>query len=172
MSLPLFLIKVIDKRKLLLLFSILFSLSCYSQVKIFSGFIGKEPIQLITYSFSDGDTRAIYCYERYDTPIIINGKNQANNLILTEQNEKGEAKLEFENFNSKSNKIKGKWISPDKRKVYNIRLTKLKEFDPFDESTFEKIELLQTESTPDNYFKLLLSKSEANFVDVIGVRIY
>lgn len=167
-----FLASTLHNRNLLLLFSILFSHDYNSQVTIFGGFIGKEPIQLITYNFSDGDTRAIYCYDRYDTPIIVNGKNQANKLILIEQNEKGESKLEFENFNSKSIKIKGKWISHDKRKVYTIRLTKLKEFDPFDESTFEKLELLQTESTPDNYFKLLLSKSEANYVDVIGVRIY
>ena len=159
-------------RQILATLLILSSISSFSQVRIFSGHIDKYPIQLVTYSYSDGHTRAIYTYDKHDTPIIINGSQINDSLVLVEQNEKGDAKLEFINFNPENKEIKGKWISQDKQTIYDIKLIKLHEFDSYDKTAFEKLELMQPVSTKDNYFNLLISKKEGDDIRVIGVRVY
>ena len=164
--------KALHMRKILTILLISSSVLSYSQVRIFSGNINKNPIQLVTYSYSNGDTRAIYAFDKHDIPIIINGRQKNDSLVLVEKNEKGEAKLEFIKFNPENKEMKGKWISQDKQTVFNIKLTKLHEFDSYDKNAFEKIELMQPESTKDNYFKLLISKDEGDNIQVIGVRIY
>ena len=65
-----------------ILFTILFvsSLTGFSQVRMYTGFLGKQPIQLVTYSYSDGDTRALYVYDKHDTPIIIKWPHRGDTL--------------------------------------------------------------------------------------------
>ncbi len=155
----------------LLIFS---SALCFGQVRIFSGHIDKYPIQLVTYSFSDGDTRATYAYNKHDTPIIINGKKKNESLVLFEKNEKGEvsATLEFQKFQPVNNQIEGRWISQDKQRAFNIKLSELYAFDSYDETTFDKLEFMQPASTEDHYFKLLISKEKEEDIRVVGVRVY
>lgn len=88
------------------------SLVSKSQVS-YSGFIDKYPILLVTYIYSDGEVKAIYAYDKYDSPILINGTCKGHKLKLHERNDKNEitATLNFENFDrfnstSKSNKNK------------------------------------------------------------------
>ncbi|MGG7035886.1 MAG: XAC2610-related protein [Flavobacterium sp.] len=161
-------------RQILMTLLILSYILSFSQVRIFSGHIDKYPIQLVTYSYSDGDTRAIYAYDKHDTPIIIDGRQKSDSLILFEKNDKGEiaAILKFQKFNPKNKEIYGKWISQSNQTIFDIKLTKLHEFDSYDKIAFEKIEFMQPESTKDNYFKLLISKNEGDNIQVIGVRIY
>lgn len=151
---------------------IISSIQSFSQIRIYSGYVDKYPIHLVTYSYSDGDTRAIYSYDKHDTPIIINGRQKNDSLVLFEKNEKGEAKLEFAGFNPENKEILGRWISQDKLIIFDIKLTKLHEFDSYDRTAFEKLELMQPESTKDNYFKLLISKKEGEDIRVVGVRVY
>lgn len=153
---------------------VLISFASISQVRMFSGTIGKYPIHLVTYSYSDGDTRAIYAYDKHDTPISINGRLSNNTLTLDELDGSGAAvaTLELYGIGLSQRTFKGKWISQDRKVVYDILLTKEHEFDSYDESTFDSLEFMQSESTSDFYFKLVLSKSADDDVRVTGVRVY
>ena len=159
-------------KQIITILLIINSIQSFSQIRIYSGYVDKYPIHLVTYSYSDGDTRAIYSYDKHDTPIIINGRQKNDSLVLFEKNEKGEAKLEFAGFNPENKEILGRWISQDKLIIFDIKLTKLHEFDSYDRTAFEKLELMQPESTKDNYFKLLISKKEGEDIRVVGVRVY
>ncbi len=149
-------------------------LHSFGQVRIYSGHIDKYPIRLVTYSYSDGDTRAIYAYDRHDTPIIINGRQDGDSLMLYEINERREVTgtLVFQPYNPEQKTTRGKWVSHEKPTVLNIQLTKLHEFDHYDNSAFEMLELMQPESTTAHYFKLLVSKEAGEGIAVTGVRIY
>jgi hypothetical protein len=159
-------------RQILTTLLILSSIPSFSQVRIFSGYINKYPIQLVTYSYSDGNTRAIYSYDKHDTPIIINGRQKDDSLILIEYNEKGGATLEFPKFKTLNKEITGKWISQNKQTIHDIKLTKINEFDSYDSTSFDTLELMQPFSVNKQYFKLLITKKEGEDIRVIGVRIY
>ena len=159
-------------KQIITILLIISSIQSFSQIRIYSGYVDKYPIHLVTYSYSDGNTRAIYSYDKHDTPIVINGRQKNDSLVLFEKNEKGEAKLEFAGFNPENKEILGRWISQDKLIIFDIKLTKLHEFDSYDRTAFEKLELMQPESTKDNYFKLLISKKEGEDIRVVGVRVY
>jgi hypothetical protein len=145
------------------------SVLCFSQVRIFSGYIGKYPIQLVTFSYSDGDTRAIYAYDKHDTPIIIDGRQKNDSLILFENEI---AVLEFPNFNITNKEIHGVWRNQSNQTILNIKLTKLHEFHSYDDTEFDQVEFMQPASTSENYFKLLISKQKGEDIRVVGVRIY
>lgn len=153
---------------------ILMSISSYSQVRIFSGHLGKYPIQLVTYSYSDGDTRATYAYDKYDTPIVVNGRQHKDSLVLFENNEKGQpiARFEFHNHSSLSNQLTGKWLNLLTQKTLEVQLNKLHEFDYYDKTEFEQLELMQPASTKEHYFRLLVSKTKGESMFITGVRIY
>jgi len=159
-------------RQILTSLLILSSIPSFSQVRIFSGYIDKYPIQLVTFSYSDGDTRAIYSYDKHDSPMIINGRQKNDSLILIENNEKGGATLEFPEFKTIVKEIRGKWISQNRETTYDIKLTKINEFDTYDSTSFDTLELMQPYSINKHYFKLLITKKEGEDIRVIGVRIY
>ena len=115
-------------KQILTILLILSFIPTFSQVRMFSGYINKYPIQLVTFSYSDGVTRAIYSYDKHDTPIIVNGRQKNDSLILIEYNDKGGATLEFPEFKAINKEITGKWISQNKQTIYDIKLTKIKEF--------------------------------------------
>jgi hypothetical protein len=156
------------KLTLLLLLS-LFSFSVGAQTS-YSGSIGPYPIQLVTYLYSDGDARALYAYDKFDTPIRINGKKVGSRLELYERNEQNvvTATLRFENFNPKSSTISGTWVNKDGSKKLNITLNK--QFDAEGATDFNQKELLQAEATQTQYFKLLITKSQGD-VRVTGVKV-
>jgi hypothetical protein len=147
------------------------TLTCQSQIT-YSGFIDKYPIQLVTHIYSDGDARAIYAYDKFDTPILIPGKQNGNRLELHEKddNDKIEARLIFKNFSQRSDKILGEWINADSTKRLKITLTKKFDFENNDNTVWTNREMLQQESTPVHYFKLLIS-NEGNDARVTGVKI-
>ena len=148
---------------------VLCSLTGISQVS-YSGFIGKYPIQLVTYIYSDGDARAIYAYDKFDTPIIINGRKEGKNLKLFERdsNDHISASLKFENYDGKNADLTGIWISRDSTKKYPIRLKKV--FDAESDADFHDKEILQSTSLDRYYFKLLISKTNGN-ARVTGVKV-
>lgn len=159
-------------RVILITLLILSSTAGFSQVRIFKGYIDKYPIQLVTYSYSDGVTRAIYSYDKHDSPIIINGRQKNDSVILIEYNDKGGATLEFSEFKTANKEITGKWISQNKQTIYDIKLTKINEFDSYDSTSFDTLEFLQPYSIDKHYFKLLISKIKREEIRVIGIRIY
>jgi hypothetical protein len=140
----------------------------------YKGRIDKYPIQLVTHIYSDGDARAIYSYDKFDTPIIINGAKSNDKLILYEKDAKGvvQAKLVFREFNDTSNNVIGEWINADSTRRLKIALTKQFEIDNYDETVWADRELLQSASTDKHYFNLLISKDEpGNEARVTGVKI-
>jgi hypothetical protein len=140
----------------------------------YKGRIDKYPIQLVTHIYSDGDARAVYSYDKFDTPIIINGTKSNDKLILYEKDAKGaiQAKLIFREFNNTSNNVIGEWINADSTRRLKITLTKQFEIDNYDETVWADRELLQPASTDEHYFNLLISKDEpGNEARVTGVKI-
>lgn len=161
--------------KILLLTILTFATLSVQAQTCYKGFIDKYPVQLVTDIYSDEDVRAIYAYDKHDTPIIINGRQKAGRLELLEKNEKGQiqARLVFENFNNASNKISGQWINADSSKRLQITLTKQFEISYEDKTTWSNREIIQCTSTDKHYFKLLISKeSEDDNASVTGVKIF
>lgn len=159
-----------------LLTSILITLSTlgYNQTRTYKGFIDKYPIHLTTYSYSDGETKAIYIYDKFDTPIVIDGNLSNDTLTLLEKdkNEKTTAQLQFAGIDFTNNQLEGEWINLTNQSKFKIKLIKTLEFDSYDDTQFNNIEFMQSESTSKHYFKLLISKDKGKHIDVTGVRIY
>ena len=148
------------------------SISTYSQIH-YTGTLGKFPISLI-YDSSE----SIYVYENHDTPIILKNNIKNNVLTLIENND---ASFVFQDFShGTKNSLNGIWKNLKTKKEFNVVLTKV--FDFNQNNPYEKIELLQSASLENKYFKLLISNQEQSirsikgevvyFPSVVGVRIY
>jgi hypothetical protein len=148
------------------------NISTYSQI-LYTGKLDKFPISLIY----DG-SESIYVYENHDTPIILTKNIQNNALTLIENND---GNFVFQNF-SHGNKssLNGIWKNLKTKKEFNVVLTKVFNFNQ--NNPYKKMELLQSASLENTYFKLLISNQKQNFrslkgeivyfPDVVGVRIY
>src|SRR5690606_32193348 len=73
---------------------------------------------------------------------------------------------------SENEEINGRWFKETISKSMKIRLNKLHEFNSYDHTVFNNLEILQPESTNEHYFKLLISKDLDEAIEVKGVRIY
>ena len=130
---------------------------------VYTGFVGKYPIELITQErYSDGLVRAIYTYTKFDTPISIDGELKGSVLNLYEKNNNGEvtATLVFEKFSKDSEILNGKWRNEETAQQSNIQLRKV-----------PGKELTQRESLKNYYFKAQLLETGDNIFGPIKVRI-
>ena len=158
-----------------LLFLFLFLLNNLSAQTSYSGFIDKYPIELVTYSYSDGVVRAFYVYTNYDTPIKSNGHFKNNILTLEEINIAGKttATLIFNNYKAESDNLEGIWKDIKTNKELKIILTKTTDIDYGDSIEWPDKELLQCASMKDKYFKIVISKTKEDFFGrVTGVKIF
>jgi hypothetical protein len=158
----------------LLLLLILASITVKSQSS-YSGNLGKHPIQLIMYDNSNGDYLAYYVYDKFDTPITINGnlKNGELNLFEKDSAENNFATLTFNDFNENNKTIEGKWVSADKSKNYQISLNKDFDIDSGDNVEWKSKELIQSNSTKEHYFKTIITKEKENYyARITGVKIF
>lgn len=156
------------------LIAILYSIFGISQTS-YSGYLGKSPITLVTYNYGDGDVRAYYVYDKFDTPIIINGKLSNENLVLFEYNNSGDisATLNFSDFKQSDDFIIGKWMNKDKTKIYKITLNKDFDINYGENVEWKNKELIQSKSTENHYFKTIIAKDKGDFyARIIGVKIY
>lgn len=159
--------------KLLALFLLTVVVTKIQAQSSYAGYIDKYPIQLVTQIYSDGDARAVYAYDKFDTPIIIDGRQNGQRLQFFEKDSRGntQAKFVFKSFSQTSNKIVGEWINADSTKQFKVTLTKQFDLDNDDPTTWNR-ELLQPESTPSHYFKLQISKDDqGNDARVTGVNV-
>lgn len=139
------------------------------------GFIDKYPVELLTRINADGNTTAVYCYTSFDEPIVIDGNLKNGKLILFEKdrNDKKTASFQFENFNSKNNKLEGVWTDLKTQKQLAVILNKSFDIDNGDSIEWSDREIIQSVSLNDKYFKLVVSKTKENFyAKVTGVKIY
>lgn len=161
------------KLKLLILL-LFFSISGKSQSS-YSGYLGKFPITLVMYHYSDGVSLAYYFYDYYDSPITINGNLKKRELKLFEKNEDGNnsATLIFKNFEEGYKEIKGKWVKSDNSKTYQITLKKDFDIGYGDNLEWASMELIQSKSTKEHYFKAIITKKKGDFyARISGVKIF
>ena len=153
----------------------LFKFICVSAQTSYSGFIDKYPIELVTYSYSDGVVRAFYVYTNYDTPIKSDGHFKNNILTLEEKDnsEKTKATLVFKNYKAEATNLEGIWKDIKTNKELKINLTKTTDIDYGDSIEWPDKELLQCASMKDKYFKIVISKTKEDFFGkVTGVKIF
>ena len=140
----------------------------------YKGFIGNDPIELVTYIYSDGDARAIYSYKKNNEPIIINGRLNGDTLILNEKDtgENNIASLTFKRFDAQSKTLKGSRTDLKAGKELAIILNKEFDIDYGDSIEWGDREIIQPVSLTDQYFKLIISKAKGIFyANVTGVKI-
>lgn len=168
-------------KKLSVALSFLFIISCLNisaQVS-YSGTIGEYPIKLLLESYAlPYSPRAVYTYDRYNTPIVLSGKYANKELTLIEKNDVGEetANFVFKNFDTKENTITGYWINRKTNKQLVVTLHKQFSIDSMSDYgegiQWDDREIIQTTSLNDRYFKVVISKSETDFYPYVsGVKI-
>lgn len=160
-------------RILPLLTFLLIGVSLFGQTS-YSGFVGKYPIELVTYIYSDGDARAIYAYSNYDEPMVINGELKQGILTLNEKDSMGQVKatLIFESFDKESNRLEGVWKDLKDERQLPIRLTKNFDINYGNDIEWTDREIIQPVSLSNHYFKLVVSKEKGSFLArVTGVKI-
>ena len=140
----------------------------------YKGFIGKYPIELVTNIYSDGDARAVYAYQNFDEPIVIDGKLSGDTLTLFEKdkNKTVTATLSFPGFNKKNKTLNGTWTSLQTNKQLSIEIEKEFEIEDGDSIEWQGKEIIQKYSLKNYYFKLVISKAKGDFYPrVTGVKI-
>ncbi len=140
----------------------------------YKGFIDKYPIELVTHIYSDGDARAIYTYQKFDDPIVINGRLCKDTLVLLEKDKQGKvtATLTFLNFNEKTKTLIGTWKNLLTKQELPIKLDKEFELEYGDSIAWKDREIIQQVSLNNFYFKLVISKSADYFYPVVsGIKI-
>ena len=141
----------------------------------YSGFIGTNPIELVTDIFSDGDARAIYANSIIDEPIVINGELKQGKLTLFEEDSSGKitATLTFNNYNPANYQLTGIWNEKKSDNQLPITLTKNFDIDFGEGHEWEQREIIQSVSLNNTYFKLVISKSKDDYyAKVSGVKIF
>jgi len=160
-------------KKTILAFLLLGSLSAFSQVR-YSGFIDKYPIEFVSNSTSNsGD--GVYAYKKFDIPIYLKAKMENGTLVFTEKDsdEKESATFTFKNATVNLPLNKGIWKDLKTGKEFEIKLTKEFEFTDGKDSEWKNQEILQTISTKNHYFKLVVEKQkESYYPTVSGIKIY
>jgi hypothetical protein len=111
----------------------------------YKGYIDKYPIELLTHIYSDGNARAIYTYQKFDDPIVINGRQCKDTLVLLEKDKQGKvnATLTFLNFNDKKNTIIGTWKNLQTKQELPIKLDKEFELECGDSIAWKDREIIQ-----------------------------
>jgi hypothetical protein len=172
--LPAILKKKKEMRNVIFILAIILTTSSLHCQTIYSGFIDKYPIELVTDTYSDGDARAIYAYSDKDEPIVINGtlKNKVLTLYEKDANNKNSASLTFNKFDSTNSNQEGIWIDLKTNKELKITINKTSAINYGDSLEWEDREILQPVSLDNRYFKLILSKKKGEFYAMVtGVKI-
>lgn len=162
------------KKTFILLTLFLFTNNLFSQTT-YTGQVGKYPVELVTYIFSDGVARAFYVYTKFDEPIIIDGTLKHGLLTLVEKDSSGKesASLVFKDFDADKTSLNGTWTDLTSNKTLQITLTKSFNIEYGDDFEWRNRELLQPASLDNKYFKILVSKEKGDFyARVSGVKIF
>ena len=160
-------------KPLIIILFLSISINLFAQTN-YKGYIDKYPIELVTHIYSDGDARAIYTYQKFDDPIVINGRQRKDTLILLEKDKQGKttATLTFLNFDEKKNTLIGTWKNLQTKQELPIKLDKEFELEFGDSIAWEDREIIQRVSLKNLYFKLVISKTADYFYPVVsGIKI-
>jgi hypothetical protein len=133
----------------------------------YSGLVGESPVTMVTNIYSDGVGQATYVYDNFDEPIRLEGKVFKKKLTFVEKDAKKltRATLTFDNFDAKSDEMNGVWKDAKTGKTLDIKLKK--DFDVgYGTSESVERELIQTDSLPDRYFKVVVAGERALAVKI------
>ncbi len=159
--------KTIFKSTLLALSILCLAANIFGQVS-YSGFVGEVPVTMVTNIYSDGVGNATYVYDKFDEPIRLDGKLNKKKLIFSEKNVRNltRATLTFDTFDTKANEIKGVWKDTKTGKTLDIKLKKDFEIRSWESGEAAERELIQSDSLPDRYFKVVVSNNKAVAVKI------
>ncbi len=136
----------------------------------YTGFIGKQPIEIIINILYDNQVHAIYAYKKYHEPINLTGSLHHDTLKLVEDSS---AVLTFNNFTGEGKIVKGIWKSVKTKKQFEVSLNKDFELEHTDTVEYQNREILQSESLKNEYFKLSISKNKGEYYpNVNEIKIY
>lgn len=161
------------KPVLTLLFLVIFT--TLKAQSTYSGVIGQSPVEFITDMYSDGVADAVYVYNTYDQPILIQGELKNNTLTLFEKDKsnKKKASLVFPSYDPKSSMLEGTWTDVKTKKELPIRLTKQFDLDTDENVDWKEREIIQSAATEKYYFKLVIRKFQGDLSPrVTGIHIY
>lgn len=131
----------------------------------YTGFVGESPVTMVTNMYSDGVGNGVYVYDKFDEPIRLDGKVVKMKLIFTEKGAKNltRATLTFDNYDAKNAEMNGVWKDAKTGKTLDIKLKK--DFEVGYGAGGEG-ELIQSDSLPDRYFKVVVSEDRASAVKI------
>ena len=147
---------------------ILFAVSnLFGQQASYSGVVGDAPVTMVTNLYSDGVGSGTYAYDNFDEPIKLDGKLNNKKLSFVEKDARKatRATLTFDNFDAKDAEMKGVWKDAKTGKTLDIKLKKDFEFGYGTDESKEN-EIIQSESLPDRYFKVVVKGDRAVAVKV------
>jgi hypothetical protein len=157
---------------------ILISFFCFenliSQI-IYSGTIGQYPVELVFNSVDNNYVNGIYTYKKHDTPISFSGNKQFDQWHLEVKDGKGKVLEQLKLYTDSLLKpeLKGLWINAITKKMLDMKLTQTFFLGNQNYLNQDTIELLQAESSPNHYFKLLITKASDDGVgNVNGLKVY
>jgi hypothetical protein len=142
---------------------------------VYTGTLGKQPIQLVVQAYSDGVVRAFYAYDKYDTPIRIDGRLDGGVLVLHEKDDAKHdvATLRFAAYSADREDVRGEWQPVSGAPSTPIRLHKTYAIDYGKPLPGPHVEMLQPASIGDLYFKVVLAKEEdRDWPRVTAVNLY
>ncbi len=161
------------KHTLLVAILFIISLPLLSQTG-YTGFIGKYPVELNVYFYSDKEAEAVYTYTKFDEPIKVAGKRQKNKMTFFEKdaNGKNKATLTFDNLTAQSDTAKGVYTNLATGVKLAITLARMFSVDENKNPDQKEVEILQPASQSNQYFKLIVSTSTSgSYKNVTGIKI-
>jgi hypothetical protein len=141
----------------------------------YTGMLGKQPIHLFAEVHGDGVVSAMYIYDKYNTPIIANGRLRGSILELHEKGSQNKivATLRFKHFDPKSQEAEGEWVDSVHDKHLPISLKREFVIEDGEQIDAGPVEVIQAEATKDNYFKTIVVKKKGEFSpQVVGVKVF
>jgi len=129
----------------------------------YTGTLGKQPIRLFANVYSDGVVHGVYAYDRHDTPIRIDGRLVAGELVLDERDPANKivATLHFAAFAEAQPELRGEWRAAPGTKRLPITLQRT--WPPTSDVSAGEREVLQSGSTRDEYFTLVPDDSSESW---------
>ncbi len=160
-------------RLMILLMALLSFKVAFSQTQ-YTGTLGVQTIHLFIQTYGDGVVHGVYMYDKYGSPIIVNGKLSDGTLELLEKGSvnNSEAFIKFQQFDPRAQEVKGEWSAKGSEKRIPINLKREFVIEDGEQIEAAPVEVIQASATKDHYFKTVVVKRKGDFYpQVTGVKV-